>query len=156
MTDDAANEDKLRTLPSEYKRRREAGDVELGERHKQLAELMTFGLEDIDNRFPDKPIGQPLCLDDAAAVLGLRRRNARQILASPGWQKIYNRYLRLPAEDRRRPEAASRSRPSKSQLELLELLEGAALSRRSRWPISQRGKGFVSAGEERPCYANPF
>jgi hypothetical protein len=38
----------------------------------------------------------------------------------------------------------------------LELLEGAALSRRSRWPVSQRGKGFVSAGEERPCYANPF
>src|SRR5271166_5272797 len=86
MTDNAENEDKPRTLPSEYKRRREAGDVELGARHKQLA-------EDMDSRFPDKPIGQPLCLDEAAAVLGLRRRNARQILASPGRQKIYAQLL---------------------------------------------------------------
>jgi hypothetical protein len=93
MTDDAENEDKPRTLPSPYKRRRAAGELELGERHKQLAELMTFGLEGLDNKVPDKPIGQPLSLDDAAAVLGLRRRNARQILASPGWQKIYAQLL---------------------------------------------------------------
>jgi hypothetical protein len=93
MTNDAESGDKPRTLPSEYKRRREAGDVALGERHKQLAELMTFGLEELDNKFPDKPIGQPLSLDDAATVLGLRRRNARQILASPGWQKIYAQLL---------------------------------------------------------------
>jgi hypothetical protein len=58
-----------------------------------LAEPMTFGLEGLDSRFPDKPIGQPLSLDDAAAVLGLRRHNARQILASPDWQKIYAQLL---------------------------------------------------------------
>jgi hypothetical protein len=89
MTDDAENEDKPRTLPSPYKRRRAAGELELGERHKQLAELMTFGLDRLNSTLPNRLIGQPLSLDDAAAVLGLRRRNARQILASPGWQKIY-------------------------------------------------------------------
>jgi hypothetical protein len=93
MTDEADNEDKPRTLASPYKRRRAVGEVELGERHKQLAELMTFGLEGLASRLPDKPIGQPLSVDEAAAVLGLRRRNARQILASPGWQKIYAELL---------------------------------------------------------------
>ena len=90
MTDAAENTPRL---PSGYKQKRAAGEVALGERHRRLAELMVFGLDRLDSRLPGKPIGQPLSLDDAAVALGLRRRNARQILASPGWQKIYAELL---------------------------------------------------------------
>jgi len=85
MADDAEN--KLR-LPSEYKRRRAAGEIALGERHKRLAELMVLGLDAPADRLPSVEPGLPLSLEDAADVLGLKRRNARQIFGLPAFRKL--------------------------------------------------------------------
>jgi hypothetical protein len=77
-----------RNLPSLYKQRRAAGEIALTERHGRLAELVVFGLDALDDRLPEVAVGQPLSLEDAAAALGLRRRNARQIFETPAFRKM--------------------------------------------------------------------
>ena len=49
---------------------------------------MVFGLDALDDRLPEVAVGQPLSLEDAAAALGLRRRNARQIFETPAFRKM--------------------------------------------------------------------
>ena len=89
MTDkDESDRKERRTLPSSYQQRRAAGEVALTERHGRLTELMVFGLDAPVERFPNIAWGQPLSLEEAADALGIRRRNARQIYATPGFRKM--------------------------------------------------------------------
>jgi hypothetical protein len=90
MTDEADDETRKRRLPSLHKQRRAAGEVALTERDGRLAEIMVFGLDALDDRLPEVAVGQPLSLEDAATALGLRRRNARQIFATPAFRKMLN------------------------------------------------------------------
>jgi hypothetical protein len=72
-----------------YKQNRAAGLVELSPRDKLLAEYMTVGASHPRAARLGLPSNEPLSLEQAAAVLDIRRRNARQIFATPQFQKLY-------------------------------------------------------------------
>jgi hypothetical protein len=78
-----------RALSPDYKARRAAGLVELSPRDKQLAEYMTVGTSHARAVRLGFLQNEPLSLEQAAAVLDMRRRNARQVFASPQFQKLY-------------------------------------------------------------------
>jgi hypothetical protein len=71
-----------------YKKRRAAGEVELTPRHRLLAEYLTLGTSHARAKRLGFPIDQPLTLEQAAAVLDLRRRNARQVTRTPEFQRL--------------------------------------------------------------------
>jgi hypothetical protein len=90
MTDAVTLEQPQDALPGravavapDYKSRRAAGLVELSPRDKLLCEYMTVGTSHARAVRLGLPQNEPLSLEQAAAVLDLRRRNARQIFASP-------------------------------------------------------------------------
>ena len=63
--------------------------MELGPRDKLLAEYMTVGTSHPRAARLGLPLNEPLSLEQAASVLDIRRRNARQIFATPRFQKLY-------------------------------------------------------------------
>jgi hypothetical protein len=66
----------------------------LDRRGERLVELMTLGLiqeEGVD--YPDIPICEPLTLEQAARVVGLKMKNARFIFASQPFLKAYSSNL---------------------------------------------------------------
>ena len=77
-------------MPTAYKQRRAAGEVALTERDDRLADVMVYGLDAPDDRLPEVTVGRPLSLEEAATALGLRRRNARQIFATPAFRRMLN------------------------------------------------------------------
>jgi hypothetical protein len=91
MTDEDEDEaQRRRTLPTPYKQRRAAGEVALTDCDDRLADVMVYGLDAPDDRLPEATVGRPLSLEEAATALGLRRRNARQIFATPAFRKMLN------------------------------------------------------------------
>jgi hypothetical protein len=73
----------------EIQRRIEATCLHFGIDPSEIeGRLMVFGLDALDDRLPEVAVGQPLSLEDAAAALGLRRRNARQIFETPAFRKM--------------------------------------------------------------------
>jgi hypothetical protein len=74
---------------SSYKQRREAGLTELSQLHVSLCEMMVYGTDSSKAKYLKKPINEPLSLEDAADVLGIRRRNARQVFGTPKFQALY-------------------------------------------------------------------
>jgi hypothetical protein len=71
-----------------YKQRRAAGAVELTPKHKLLADYMAHGTNHIRAQRLGIPTNVPLSVEQAAAVLDIRRRNAREITALPEFQKL--------------------------------------------------------------------
>jgi hypothetical protein len=71
-----------------YKARREAGEVELGPRHRLLAEYLCYGADNARVRRLGYPVNAPLTVEQASDVIGLRRRNARGIMRMPAWQAL--------------------------------------------------------------------
>jgi hypothetical protein len=78
---------------TEYKRRRAAGLVELGPRDRLLCEYMTHGTSHPRAVRLGLPVNEPLSLEQAATVLDVRRRNARQIFSTPQFQKLFARMV---------------------------------------------------------------
>jgi len=70
-------------LAPDYKRRREAGEIALGPHERLLCEYMVFGTHHGKAKRLGFPLGEPLTLEQAARILDLRLRNARQILRNP-------------------------------------------------------------------------
>jgi hypothetical protein len=73
---------------SPYKVRRSNGEVDLAARRRLLAEYMVHGTEHQRARRLGLPLNVPLTLEQAAAVLDIRRRNARQISRMPDFQRL--------------------------------------------------------------------
>jgi hypothetical protein len=71
-----------------YKLRRASGEVDLAARHRLLAEYMVHGTEHQRARRLGLPLNVPLTLEQAAVVLDIRRRNARQISRMPEFQGL--------------------------------------------------------------------
>jgi hypothetical protein len=78
---------------SDHKQRREAGEVELSARDKLLAEYMTLGTDHARAKRLGYPVNSPLSLDQASEILGIRKRNARQIFQSPKFRALYAELL---------------------------------------------------------------
>ena len=72
-----------------YKQRRAAGEVELGPVAQLLCEYMVHGTAHSRAARLGLPTNEPLSLEQAAAVLDIRRRNARQIFATPAFRRLY-------------------------------------------------------------------
>jgi hypothetical protein len=89
----SAQEVALTTGQTSYKLRRAAGKVGLTPRQRLLAEFMVYGTDHVRARRLGIPISEPLTLVQAAAVLSIRRRNARQIFALPLFQAELARML---------------------------------------------------------------
>jgi hypothetical protein len=85
---DSDDETDARRSSSRYKQLRAIGQVELGARHRLLAELIVFGTDHRRTERLGLPLNEPLTLEQAAAVLNIKRRNARQIFSLPAFQKM--------------------------------------------------------------------
>ena len=72
-----------------YKLRRAAGEAELRPVSRLLAEYMVVGTNHPRAKRLDLPIGEPLSLEQAAAVLDIKRRNARQIFRLTQFRKLF-------------------------------------------------------------------
>jgi hypothetical protein len=77
-----------RASPTSYKQRRAAGAVELTPAHTRLAEYMVFGTNHARAKRLGFRIDEPLTLEQASDVLGMRRRNARQIFRLPAFRSL--------------------------------------------------------------------
>jgi hypothetical protein len=95
MSDNVALEPDVLLAPAmtAYKARRAAGLFELRPRDKLLAEYMTVGTSHARAARLGLPLNQPLSLEQAASVLDIRRRNARQIFALPAFQALYSKKI---------------------------------------------------------------
>jgi hypothetical protein len=63
----------------------------LDRRGERLVELMTLGLKSEEaSSYPDLPACEPLTLEQAAHVIGLKMKNARFIFASSPFLKAYS------------------------------------------------------------------
>ncbi|NDB68969.1 MAG: hypothetical protein EB015_13370 [Methylocystaceae bacterium] len=66
----------------------------LDRRGERLVELMTLGLTSEEaSSYPDLPACEPLTLEQAARVIGLKMKNARFIFASAPFLKAYSANL---------------------------------------------------------------
>jgi hypothetical protein len=72
-----------------YKQRRAAGEVELGPVATLLCEYMVHGTSHPRAERLGLPPNEPLSLEQAAAVLDIRRRTARQIFATMPFRRLY-------------------------------------------------------------------
>jgi hypothetical protein len=73
---------------SDYKRRREAGEVALADWYVRLADLMTFGTDCARAKRLGLPLNEALTLEQAADVLDVRRRNCRQVFRLPAFRAL--------------------------------------------------------------------
>jgi hypothetical protein len=65
----------------------------LDDRGEKLCELMIYGAEPEEAAKHGLEPFRPLALEDAAKVVGIRRRNARYIFSQPGFLKAYSKGL---------------------------------------------------------------
>jgi hypothetical protein len=72
-----------------YKQRRAAGEVELSPLHVSLCEMMVYGTDSAKAARLGTPLNEPLPLATAAELLGMRKRNARQVFRLPQFQRLY-------------------------------------------------------------------
>ncbi len=126
-----------------YKRRRESGEVELAPRHLLLVEYMVFGTEHARAKRLGYPLKEPLTLEQAAGVLDIRRRNARQVTRIPAFQRLM---AQLTGELR----SGGRARAIHTLLSIMaDVGENTAADRAVRVKaakevIGEEGKGGVS------------
>lgn len=71
-----------------YKARRASPDFELGVRHEEFAKLMAHGSDNARVKRLGLPQNEPLTVEQAAQVVGLRIKNAREITRTPAFQKL--------------------------------------------------------------------
>lgn len=96
-----------------YKQRRAAGEVELTPRDRLLVEYLTVGTAHPRARRLGFKLNEPLSLEQAAAVLDMRRRNCRQVFRLPAFQAL----LASAIADLR---TGAKARAVKTQIEILE------------------------------------
>jgi hypothetical protein len=72
-----------------YKQRRASGEVDRSPIHVRLCETMVYGTDSAKAKHLGWPINEPLTLEDAAELLGMRKRNARQVFRLPAFQRLY-------------------------------------------------------------------
>jgi hypothetical protein len=76
-----------------YKQRRLAGEVPLTPRHRLLAEYLVHGTNHARAQRLGLPLNTPLSLSDAARVVDMKLRNARQVFATPQFKALHARLL---------------------------------------------------------------
>lgn len=126
-----------------YKLRRASGEVDLTPRHLLLVEYMVFGTEHARAKRLGYPLNEPLTLEQAAGVLDIRRRNARQVTRMPAFQRLM---AQLTAELR----SGGRARAIHTLLKIMaDVGENTAADRAVRVKaakevIGDEGKGGVN------------
>jgi hypothetical protein len=76
-----------------YKQKRLAGEVPLTPRHRLLCEIMVFGTAHVRAQRLGLPLNVPLSLTDAARVVDIRQRNAKQVSALPAFRSLYSKMV---------------------------------------------------------------